>query len=142
MIEKMTTARIQQPSSVHCSAGVGRTVTFKSVNYERELIESEEMDSLDIFELVTSLRKQKAGMVQRITFILFQVFAHYCRERLGLPFPSPKEEALESPPMVPNHLAPPYNVVNENGDVSVDNDSDDKFESTDVPDFPHEPPVP
>ncbi|CAJ0599232.1 unnamed protein product [Cylicocyclus nassatus] len=66
IIEKMAeyNKNSTAPVLVHCSAGVGRTGTIISVNYIRELIESEELDSLDIFELVMSLRKQRASMVQ------------------------------------------------------------------------------
>ncbi|CAJ0604203.1 unnamed protein product [Cylicocyclus nassatus] len=104
MIEKMAeyNKNSTAPVLVHCSAGVGRTGTIISVNYIRELIESEELDSLDIFELVMSLRKQRASMVQTQDQFHFvhKCVAHYCRERLGLPHPSPKEEAPESPPMI------------------------------------------
>ncbi|VDM65875.1 unnamed protein product, partial [Strongylus vulgaris] len=147
MIEKM--AKYNQDSTapvlVHCSAGVGRTGTIISVNYIRELIESEELDSLDIFELVMSLRKQRASMVQTQDQFHFvhKCVAHYCRERLGIPHPLLKDDSHESPPPVPNRTAPSFNCEIENGDASLqDNDSDEEFEGNDVPDFPHEPPAP
>ncbi|VDO69523.1 unnamed protein product [Heligmosomoides polygyrus] len=91
MIEKMAELHesSDSPVLVHCSAGVGRTGTIISVNYIRELIESAELESLDLFELVMSLRKQRASMVQTQDQYQFvhKCVAFYCRRHLGLPQP-------------------------------------------------------
>ena len=49
---------------VHCSAGVGRTGTFITLDYMLERIKTEK--SLNIFEFVTGLRKQRVLMVQKV----------------------------------------------------------------------------
>ncbi|EPB80133.1 Protein-tyrosine phosphatase [Ancylostoma ceylanicum] len=152
MIEKMPEYKgdSDAPVLVHCSAGVGRTGTIISVNYIRELIESKELDSLDLFELVMSLRKQRASMVQTQDQYHFvhKCVAHYCRERLGIPHPQPREDSpMETLPAVPTRDAPVFTASQpENGGPSlqgdVDEESDEDFEGNDIPDFPHEPPAP
>ena len=47
---------------VHCSAGVGRTGTFITLDYMLERIKSEK--SINIYEIVSGLRKQRVLMVQ------------------------------------------------------------------------------
>ena len=47
---------------VHCSAGVGRTGTFITLDSMMERIKTE--DSINIFEFVSNLRKQRVLMVQ------------------------------------------------------------------------------
>ena len=47
---------------VHCSAGVGRTGTFITLDSMLERMKEE--DSLNIFEFVSTLRKQRVLMVQ------------------------------------------------------------------------------
>ena len=47
---------------VHCSAGVGRTGTFITLDSMMERIKME--DSINIFEFVSNLRKQRVLMVQ------------------------------------------------------------------------------
>ncbi|KAK6748345.1 hypothetical protein RB195_001143 [Necator americanus] len=150
MIEKMAEFKgdSDAPVLVHCSAGVGRTGTIISVNYIRELIESEELDSLDLFELVMSLRKQRASMVQTQDQYHFvhKCVAHYCRERLGIPHPQPNDNSITEPvPSAPISMAPVFAASQpENGGplLQEDDESDEEFEGNDVPDFPHEPPAP
>ena len=47
---------------VHCSAGVGRTGTFITLDCMLERIKSEK--SINIYEFVSGLRKQRVLMVQ------------------------------------------------------------------------------
>ena len=47
---------------VHCSAGVGRTGTFITLDYILERIKSEK--SINIYQFVSRLRKQRVLMVQ------------------------------------------------------------------------------
>ncbi|KHJ93274.1 Protein-tyrosine phosphatase [Oesophagostomum dentatum] len=139
------------PVLVHCSAGVGRTGTIISVNYIREMIESEELQSLDLFQLVMNLRRQRASMVQTQDQYQFvhKCVAHYCRERLGIPHPQPEDDSIEEfAPSPPPTMASAFVTSHsENGcpslqDDDIEIDSDEEFEGNDVPDFPNEPPAP
>ncbi len=47
---------------VHCSAGVGRTGTFITLDYMLERIKNE--NNINIFEFVNDLRRQRVWMVQ------------------------------------------------------------------------------
>ena len=47
---------------VHCSAGVGRTGTFITLDYMLERIKQE--NTINIYEFVSNLRKQRVLMVQ------------------------------------------------------------------------------
>ena len=49
---------------VHCSAGVGRTGTFITLDYMLERIKNEQ--TINIYEYITSLRKQRVLMVQTL----------------------------------------------------------------------------
>ena len=49
---------------VHCSAGVGRTGTFITLDYMLERIKSEK--NLNIYEFVDGLREQRVWMVQTL----------------------------------------------------------------------------
>ena len=49
---------------VHCSAGVGRTGTFITLDSMMERIKTE--DTINIFEFVIDLRKQRVLMVQTL----------------------------------------------------------------------------
>ena len=49
---------------VHCSAGVGRTGTFITLDYLLERIKNE--STIDIHEFVCNLRKQRVLMVQTL----------------------------------------------------------------------------
>ena len=54
---------------VHCSAGVGRTGSFITLDYMLERIKTE--PTINIYEFVTNLRKQRMLMVQTLvsTFV-------------------------------------------------------------------------
>ncbi|XGW30376.1 hypothetical protein V3C99_009393 [Haemonchus contortus] len=149
MIEKMAELheKTDAPVLVHCSAGVGRTGTIISVNYIRELIKSAELESLDLFDLVMSLRKQRASMVQTQDQYQFvhKCVAYYCRRHLGLPQPEPPQDDFDDSFSAPSPMAPTFNrPLQTNGDQLIQlDDSDDESESgNSVPDFPHEPPAP
>ncbi len=49
---------------VHCSAGVGRTGTFMTLDYMLERIKTE--NTINIFQFVSELRKQRVLMVQTL----------------------------------------------------------------------------
>ena len=68
------------PLLVHCSAGVGRTGTFIVLDTMLERMKEE--DTLNIYDYVTKLRKQRVLMVQTLVrpskyrIVIVQVF-HY-----------------------------------------------------------------
>ena len=68
MINFIKRARKTHPYSkedlvlVHCSAGVGRTGTFITIDYMLERIKTEK--NINIYEFVDGLRKQRVWMVQ------------------------------------------------------------------------------
>ena len=55
---------------VHCSAGVGRTGTFITLDYMLERIKHEQ--SINVYEYVSGLRQQRVLMVQSLVRILLQ----------------------------------------------------------------------
>ncbi len=52
---------------VHCSAGVGRTGTFITLDYMLERIKSER--SINIYQFISELRKLRVLMVQTLVSI-------------------------------------------------------------------------
>ncbi|KAJ1361719.1 hypothetical protein KIN20_021044 [Parelaphostrongylus tenuis] len=150
MIEKMAELQGQSdtPVLVHCSAGVGRTGTIISVNYIRELIGSKELDSLDIFDLVMRLRKQRGSMVQTQDQYQFvhKCVAYYCRKQLGIQQPEPPiDSVLDLSQSAPTPIVPIFSAPipeKDNVLVQFDDDSSDDCDDNSVLDFPHEPPAP
>jgi netrin-G3 ligand len=61
---------------VHCSAGVGRTGTFITLDSMLERIKTD--DTINIYEFVSKLRKQRVLMVQTSvrTYIYMHVKTH------------------------------------------------------------------
>jgi netrin-G3 ligand len=55
---------------VHCSAGVGRTGTFITLDSMLERIKTE--NSINIFEFVSNLRKQRVLMVQTSVSFVYE----------------------------------------------------------------------
>ena len=55
---------------VHCSAGVGRTGTFITLDYMLERIKHEQ--SINVYEYVFGLRKQRVLMVQSLVRLFLQ----------------------------------------------------------------------
>lgn len=53
---------------VHCSAGVGRTGTFITLDYMLERIKTD--NSINIYEYVSELRKQRVLMVQTVVSLM------------------------------------------------------------------------
>ena len=63
---------------VHCSAGVGRTGTFITLDTMLERINVEK--SINIFEFVTNLRKQRVLMVQTLVSYIMELC--FCKESI------------------------------------------------------------
>ncbi|CAI5448114.1 unnamed protein product [Caenorhabditis angaria] len=166
MIEEMAKLHEINPTSpilVHCSAGVGRTGTIIAVNHVREQIRRNALMKIDVFELVMSLRRQRASMVQTQDQFKFvhQCIASYCMQKLGieeeeLPPPIPQRPDMMTatsstsvklfPPPTPTDAALVEIVGGGNYQTVSTNDprttGDEEEEATHVPDFPDEPPAP
>ena len=56
---------------VHCSAGVGRTGTFITLDYMLERIKAEK--TINIYEYISELRKQRVLMVQTVVSNLMEL---------------------------------------------------------------------
>jgi protein tyrosine phosphatase len=56
------TAQTAAPTIVHCSAGIGRTGTYCTVDIGRKMIQAEQ--SVDVLGILKKLRLQRPGMVQ------------------------------------------------------------------------------
>lgn len=103
---------INSPILVHCSAGVGRTGTFITIDmmldYMRETMLQGQIPSLaKVSEVVASLRTSRLRMVDRSAqyawiykFLQFS-FWHPFRKHLGLPIP---------PPAPAGDLLPKYSI--------------------------------
>ena len=70
------------PLVVHCSAGVGRTGTFIILDTIMDRLRSE--DSINVYELLLAMRKQRMHMVQtQVTLIVCVLVSvhvmQYCR---------------------------------------------------------------
>ncbi|CAG5121324.1 unnamed protein product [Candidula unifasciata] len=62
----------QGPIVVHCSAGVGRSGTFIALDYFAQYVEKHSLDdSVDIFDFVLQMRKNRTRMVQVETQYIF-----------------------------------------------------------------------
>ena len=61
-VRKLFPATLDQPLLVHCSAGVGRTGTFITLDMMMQQIEAEA--TLSIYQCVRNLRRQRMHMVQ------------------------------------------------------------------------------
>ena len=57
---------------VHCSAGVGRTGTFITLDYMLERLKTE--NTINIYEFVSSLRKQRVLMVQTLVSMVMAIY--------------------------------------------------------------------
>jgi len=57
---------LQDPITVHCSAGIGRTGTFLAIHMALQMVlaSSEKLEEINVMDLVFNLRRQRAGMVQ------------------------------------------------------------------------------
>lgn len=142
------------PILVHCSAGVGRTGTIIAINYIREQMNARTLTEIDLFGLVTYLRKQRPSMVQTGDQFQFvhRCIASYCRKHLGIA--EPKPESLETQLPVGRSgsvklIAPPTPTTSSDQAVSsyqpdamMGSSIMEDEDATDVPDFPNEPPAP
>ncbi|KAK3096681.1 hypothetical protein FSP39_002326 [Pinctada imbricata] len=59
------TPEMKGPAVIHCSAGVGRTGTYISVDYLLQFVRDKDASTeVDIFDWVLSMRKNRTSMVQ------------------------------------------------------------------------------
>ncbi|XP_052103012.1 tyrosine-protein phosphatase 10D-like isoform X2 [Mytilus californianus] len=120
LIEFITTVRqhitpdIKGPTVTHCSAGVGRTGTFITVDYLMQYVEDHDLSSqVDIFDWVIQMRDHRTTMVQTWTQY---AFIHDCLSEIV-----ERKRKLQNPEV--------------NGEVSIDNlafEPDDLYENTKV----------
>ncbi|XP_071134634.1 receptor-type tyrosine-protein phosphatase H-like [Mytilus edulis] len=118
LIEFITTVRqhitpdIKGPTVTHCSAGVGRTGTFITVDYLMQYVEDHDLSSqVDIFDWVIQMRDHRTTMVQ--TWAQY-AFIHDCLSEIV-----ERKRKLQNP--------------EENGEVCIDNlayEPDDLYENT------------
>lgn len=67
------------PLLVHCSAGIGRTAAFITVDQLRTQLTSRGARSVDVFGLVSELRQYRPNMVQTVDQY---IYIHECIEQL------------------------------------------------------------
>ena len=70
---------------MHCSAGVGRTGTFITLDSMLERIKAE--NTINIYEFVSNLRKQRVLMVQAVVSIYMCVLMEWQNININLSFP-------------------------------------------------------
>ena len=63
-VRKLFPVTLDQPLLVHCSAGVGRTGTFITLDMMMQQIEAEA--TLSVYQCVRNLRTQRMHMVQTL----------------------------------------------------------------------------
>ncbi|XP_063403661.1 receptor-type tyrosine-protein phosphatase H-like [Mytilus trossulus] len=120
LIEFITTVRqhitpdIKGPTVTHCSAGVGRTGTFITVDYLMQFVQEHDLSSqVDIFDWVIQMRDHRTTMVQ--TWAQY-AFIHDCLLEIV-----ERKRKLQNP------------EPEENGEVCIDNlayEPDDLYENT------------
>ena len=66
-VRKLFPVTLDQPLLVHCSAGVGRTGTFITLDMMMQQIEAEA--TLSVYQCVRNLRTQRMHMVQTLVCI-------------------------------------------------------------------------
>ena len=63
-VRKLFPVSLDQPLLVHCSAGVGRTGTFITLDTMMQQMKAE--DALSVYQCVRNLRTQRMNMVQTL----------------------------------------------------------------------------
>ena len=66
-VRKLFPVSLDQPLLVHCSAGVGRTGTFITLDTMMQQMKAE--DTLSVYKCVRNLRTQRMNMVQTLVGI-------------------------------------------------------------------------
>ncbi|CAD6191262.1 unnamed protein product [Caenorhabditis auriculariae] len=146
------------PILVHCSAGVGRTGTIIAVNHIRERMKAAKLDPVDLYQLVLTLRRQRASMVQTQDQFQFvhKCVATYFRQHLGIPEPEPTPvmHSQSSYSLPVRLIAPPtpteqFSALGEdstahssNSDVPSCEEANVDADLKPVPEYPDFPPSP
>ena len=75
--------KINGPSIVHCSAGLGRTGTFVALSFSLDILRNGKVPV--IHKIISSMRDQRHGMVQTEDqyLFVFEAINDYINQRLG-----------------------------------------------------------
>ncbi|XP_056014637.1 receptor-type tyrosine-protein phosphatase H-like isoform X3 [Ostrea edulis] len=122
------TPEVKGPVLVHCSAGVGRTGTYISIDYLLQYVRDHDLSlSVDIFAWVVQMRKNRVSMVQvdkQYIFIHRALMELIERKRNGLL--QSQDDAMISNEIVYENTA----FQSDDDDESEEEESDEFYENT------------